>query len=591
MLNKGYGSEFIDKLKSKNEIVGTISKYIRVEKKGKNYWACCPFHSEKTPSFCINEYDQYYHCFGCGESGNVITFLMKYENITYPEAVEELAKSAGLEIPRVYDDEKYFERKKEKDELLSILNLAKEHYKSNIYLKQAVPAQEYIKKRGFGKKELENFEIGYSLNSNDLVNHLTSKGKNLEDIRKAGLIEKGDKNFFDVLFGRLIFPIVNANGDCIGFSARDLTGKSMAKYKNTPATPVFDKSKTVYAINLVKKYKQTQGIPNIIIVEGQIDVIAMHKAGFYQTVACLGTAFTFEHARELKRYSDNIILCFDGDEAGRKATLRAIPILETAGLNIKIANLPEGKDPDECLKELGSDKLKELLNSAVPPTDFKILNIRKKYDLSNASEKSKFLSEALCVLRELKSESEKDVYLKVLKEYSGVPLDVLRRDLNGQVRENKIDEVTITKQSNINLKAVTYVLACLLHRKEFASLKFDLEKLIQNENQLELYKLIQNRKKQDLELHITSVFDFFDVENLPEIKDIVGFNFDSIINQEQYFHQCLWLMVEAYLKEKQTKLTEMFKEAQTVEDRKAILQELNEITKQVKNKNLEDFNA
>ncbi len=593
MLNKGYGSEFIEKLKSKNEIVSTISKYIRVEKKGKNYWACCPFHSEKTPSFCINEYDQYYHCFGCGESGDVITFLMKYENISYPEAVEELAKCAGMEIPQIYDDEKYFEKKKEKDELLNILNLAKEHYKSNIYLKQSVIAQNYIKKRGFGRKELENFEIGYSLNSNDLVNYLTSKGKKLEDVKKAGLIEKGDSKYFDFLAGRLIFPIVNANGDCIGFSARDLTGKSMAKYKNTPATPVFDKSKTVYAINLVKKAKQTQGISNIIIVEGQIDVIAMHKAGFYQTVACLGTAFTFEHAKELKRYSDNIILCFDGDEAGRKAILRAIPILETAGLNIKVAILPDGKDPDECLKELGSDKLKEILNNAVPPTDFKILNIKKKYNLSIASEKTKFVAEVLEILRNLKSESEKDVYLKVLKDYSGVPLDILRRDLNGQAKENvgNSEEVLLTKQNNTHSKAVTYVLACLLHRKEFANLKFDLEKLIQNENQLELYKLIQNRKKQGVELHITTVFDFFDVENLQEIKDIVNFNFDSINNQSQYFYECLWLMVESYLKERQVKLTEMFKEAQTVEDRKSILQELNEITKQVKNKNLEDFNA
>ncbi len=590
MFSKGYSPEFIEKLKSKNEIVSTISKYIRVEKKGKNYWACCPFHSEKTPSFCINEYDQYYHCFGCKESGDVITFVMKYENLDYPDAVEMLANNAGLELPKFSGDEKFFKKKKEKDELLSILNLAKEHYKNNIYLKEAKIAQEYIKKRGFGRKELENFEIGYSLNYYDLVNYLTSKGKKLEDIKKAGLVEKGNSSYYDVLAGRLIFPIVNSNGDCIAFSARDLTGQNMAKYKNTPATSVFDKSKTVYAINLVKKQKQEFGLPNVIIVEGQIDVIAMHKAGFKQTVACLGTAFTFEHARELKRYSENIVLCFDGDLAGTKASLRAIPILETAGLNVKVAVLPDGKDPDEYLKEFGADKLKELLEKAVPATDFKILSVKKKYDISLPAEKAKFVSEALEVLRGLSSEAEKDVYLKVVKDISGIPLDVLRRDLIGQKQEDKEEKSSI-KPLNVSVKAMTYILACLLHRKEYALINFDLSKLIQNVNQNALYSLIKERKANNIELHVTTLFDYFDVENTPEIKEIINYNFEEIKDEKQYFNECLWLVVENYLKDKQAKLTTMFKEAQSQEERKKILEELNLITKQVKNKNLEDFNA
>ena len=591
MLGKGFNSDFIDKLKSKNEIVSTISKYLRVEKKGRNYWACCPFHSEKTPSFCINEYDQYYHCFGCKESGDVITFIMKYENLDYPDAVEELAKNAGLELPKYSGDEKFLERKKEKDELLSILNLAREHYKENIYLKEAKLAQDYIKKRGLGRRELENFEIGYSLNYNDLVNYLTGKGKKLEDIKKAGLIESGNKGgYYDVLAGRLIFPIVNSNNDCIAFSARDLTGQSMAKYKNTPSTPIFDKSKTVYAINLVKKEKQANGIPNLIIVEGQIDVIAMHKAGFRQTVACLGTAFTYEHARELKRYSENIVLCFDGDTAGIKASLRAIPILETAGLNVKVAMLPDGKDPDEYLKEYGADKLKELLQNAVPATDFKILSVKKKYNISNPAEKAKFVSEALNILRELSSETEKDVYLKVIKDISGVPLDVLRRDLLGRVKEEKKEDLQV-KPLNVSTKALNYILACMLHRKEFAEIKFDLSKLIQDPNQSSLYALIKERKNSGKELHITTLFDYYDVDNLPEIKEIINYNFEEIKDEKQYFEECLWLIVESYLKDKQARLTTMFKEATSQEERKKILEELNSVTKQVKNKNLEDFNA
>ena len=589
MLSKGYSAEFIEKLKAKNDIVSVISKYVHVEKKGRNYWACCPFHIEKTPSFCINEYDNYYHCFGCKESGDVITFMMKYENLEYPEAVEELAKMAGIEVPKYAGDEKFFERKKEKDNLLGILELTKEHYKENIYKIEAKKAQEYIKKRGLGRHELENFELGYSLNYSDIVKHLTSKGKKLEDIKKAGVIEIG-KTPYDPLAERLIFPIVNANGDCVGFSARDLSGESQAKYKNTPATPVFDKSRTVYGINLVKKQKQSEGIPNIIIVEGQIDVIAMHKAGFKQTVACLGTAFTFEHTKELKRYTENIVLCFDGDNAGTKASLRAIPILEMAGLNVRVVMLPDGKDPDEYLKEHGAEKLQELISNAVPATDFKILSAKKKYNISVPAEKTKFVAEALTVLRELKTEAEKDVYLKVIKDISGVPLDVLRRDLSGQApKENQ--EIVPQKQNSVLDKASLYVLASMLHHEEFAVVKFDLLKILTSENQKKLYALIKDKECKGETLYITSVFEYFDVEHEPEIAEIINYNFDAIKDKKQYFEECLWTMVENYLKEKQKHLTIMFKEASSQEERKKILEELNNITKQVKNKNLEDFNA
>ena len=316
----------------------------------------------------------------------------------------------------------------------------------------------------------------------------------------------------------------------------------------------------------------------------------MHKAGFKQTVACLGTAFTYEHARELKRYSENIVLCFDGDFAGIKASLRAIPILETAGLNVKVAMLPDGKDPDEFLKEFGADKLKELLEKAVPATDFKILSVKKKYNISNPAEKAKFVAEALEVLRGLTSETEKDVYLKVVKDISGVPLDVLRRDLLGKAVEEKKEE-SVIKPLNVSTKALSYILACMLHRKDFVEIKFDLSKLIEDQNQKALYSLIKERESEGKELHVTTVFDYFDVDNLPEIKDIINYNFEEIKDEKQYFEECLWLVVESYLKDRQAKLTTMFKEASSQEERKKILEELNRITKQVKNKNLEDFNA
>lgn len=593
MPDKGY-SDFREQLKSRNDIVSVISKYVHLEKRGRNFWACCPFHHERTPSFCVNEMEQFYHCFGCKESGDVIKFVMKYENLDYSEAIKVLAENAGMELPKYSDDQKYIELKKEKDRLFDILNLAKEHYKENIYLPQAKRAQEYIKLRGIGKRELEGFEIGYSLNWQEMVNYLLNKGKKAEDIVKAGIGEKDQQwnKLYDNLGERLIFPIVNANGDCVGFSARDITGTSKAKYKNTPGTIVFDKSKTVYGINLVKKQKQAVGIENIVIVEGQMDVIAMHKAGFRQTVACLGTALTFAHTKELRRFSENIVLCFDGDFAGIKASLRAIPILELAGLNVRVAVLPNGMDPDEYLKAYGAEKLQELLKAAVPATDFKILSVKMKYNQSNPAEKTKFVAEALAILRDLKTEAEKDIYLKMVKDISGVPLDVLRRDLNMQPAEDKPENIipADAKTSGVD-KAIAFILASMLRREEYANVKMDLTPLIGKQKQIDLYNIIKDKLASGENLHVSTVFDYFDVENEPEIKEVLNFNFEDIANKPQYFSECLWVLVENYLKNKQAVYTEKFKLATTQEERKEILVELNNITKKLKNKNLEDFDA
>lgn len=380
--NKGFPSEWLSELKSKNEIVQTISSYIPIVKKGSTYWARCPFHHEKTPSLAINENGQYYHCFGCGESGDVITFVEKMESITPGEAIKRLAEKAGMEMPVLEDGEKLTRRKKEKDEVIKALNLAKKHYESNLYQPSAKQAQEYVRQRNFKKSDLEKFHIGYS-NGNEIIKYLESEGISKDIMLKAGIIGEMDGKVYDHISNRLAFPILNSFGDCIGFSGRILEKSDFkAKYKNTAQTIVYDKGSSVYGIHLLKDAKRSGLLKEIVLVEGQIDVIMMHSFGFATAVASLGTAFTEKHAVELKRFCDDLVLLFDGDGAGEKATLRAIELLKPFNFNLKVGRLPQGSDPDEFLKGNGADAMKKIIAGAKTPIEYQLDLLKEKNDLS-----------------------------------------------------------------------------------------------------------------------------------------------------------------------------------------------------------------
>jgi len=632
-MNSGFiGSDFVEKLKSANDIVSIISKHsgLRLEKKGKNYWACCPFHGENKPSFCINEYEQFYHCFGCGESGDIITFLRKYEGLDYVEAVRVLAENAGMQIPEFEDDQKYIKAKKIKERCLQILNFAKEFYKSNLYKTVAKPAQDYIKKRGLGKKALENFELGYSANSFDIVNFLKGKNFSDQDLKMSGVCEisKAGKPY-DFLTGRLVFPIVNSRDECLGFSGRDLKGSDMMKYKNSPTTPVFDKSKAIYAINLVKNFKQAQNmasLKNIILVEGQFDVIAMHNAGFGNTVACLGTAITREHIRELKRYSDVVTLCLDGDNAGQKATLRAIENLKNSDLTIKIVVLPAKTDPDEFLKKYGSDELQKFIDNAISPIEFKILYLKQNYDFSKPDEKSKFLKESLKVVANLDSASEQEIYLTKIRQMAdlSMPIDVLRRDLQNEIAHSKKSpstsppimsrfsmaqmnepptskkmrnqqkgETTHKNSQNAHVqtggkkaidKAQTFITASCLHHKDYARISSEICEYITNPDYKKLLIQILEKERNNQKFLVTTVFDLFDVESQKHIKDLIGFNFDIIENQKLYYDECLTMLVNSSLEFKKSALSKQYSIEQDIEKRKQILNEISQIEKTIKEK-------
>ncbi len=595
MQNKGYQAEWLYELKQKNNIISIISKYIHLERKGGRYWACCPFHHEKTPSFSVSEDEGVFYCFGCKESGDVISFVQKYESCDFTEAIGILAKNANMQLPEFKGDSKAVERKQLKERVLKILDLTYKFYQENLYLPDAKTAQEYLRARGFTKRELEDFKIGYSINSYGLVEFLRRQGFTYKEMMDAGVVnlgtnsQDGDKEYYyDVMSKRLVFPIFNAFNECVGFSARVLVKTDMAKYKNTCETIVFQKGRVVFGINLVKAMKQQRTLDQIIIVEGQIDVIAMHRAGFKSTVACMGTALTRENAKELKKLSNNVVLCFDGDEAGILATIKSINILKEEGFNVHIASMPEKRDPDEIIKEQGIEAMQDIINNALPITDFLINNELKKYDISKADEKGKFAKASIEIISRLGSNSEEEVYLEKLCEITSIPIDILRRDLvqltkgNTLKKQENVSENVLISRENGNIRAIRFIIGSLIFKKPFVNKKIDYKKLLPRQADI-----IDVALKG---IPISSYYDYFDVDEMPILKDCLGINFSEYENvDKRYFDECVWLIASQELTNKQAQLTEVFKSSQEREERKKIAEELNKLSKILREKNLEDF--
>lgn len=587
MQNKGYPADWLYQLKQKNNIVSIIGRYVHLEKKGGKFWACCPFHNEKTPSFTVNEDEGFFYCFGCKESGDVISFVMKYESCDFSQAVNILAKNANMQVPEFSGEGDIVEKKHKRDRLLKLLEELYKHYQQNLYLKEAKLAQEYVKKRAFTKRELEDFKIGYSLDWTEAIDYLVKNGFTYNEMLDAGVAQFKNNHYYDVMAQRLIFPIFNSFNECIGFSARILVPTDYAKYKNTAETLLFQKGRVVFGINLVKALKQKEGLDKIVIVEGQIDVIAMHRAGFKNTVACMGTALTKENAHELKKLSNKVCLCFDGDSAGIKATKRSIDILDEQGFEIKIASLPEGKDPDEIIKEYGKEKMQQIIENALPPTDYLIETDMKNYDLNNAQEQGKFVSNALMQISKLKLDSAQEPYIEKIKKLTNIPIDILRRDLekikSGQakIEEEKSEESVLISRENGNIKAIKFILGSLIYNKSYVDKNIDYKKLLPRYS--EVIDLAKKGTK------ISSYFDYLDIDSMPLLKDCITYEIEDNENNAKYFNESLWLVASNYLLEKQKPLFKEFNSCQDETRRQEIMLEINKINKQLKGKNLEEF--
>ena len=422
-----YSDELVEEIRSGNDIVDVISGYVRLTKKGSTYFGLCPFHNEKTPSFSVSPNKQMYYCFGCGAGGNVITFLMEYENYTFPEALEVLANRIGIELPK---QEMTAEQRKASDKRARLLEVNKEaakYFYTLLRSERGTRAHEYFRNRGLSEETIKKFGLGYSDKySDDLYRYLRSKGYEDELLKDSGLMSIDEKRGgHDKFWNRAMFPIMDVRGKVIGFGGR-VMGDGEPKYLNSPETMIFDKSRNLYGLNLARTTKKNQ----ILLCEGYMDVIALHQAGFDNAVAALGTAFTVGHANLLRRYTKEVYLTFDSDGAGIRAAKRAIPILKEAGITAKVINMQPYKDPDEFIKALGAEAYEERIKNAESSFMFEIRIMEEDYDLKDPEGKAAFYNEIAKQLLQFSEELEREVYIEAIAEKYGMGFENLRKLVN-----------------------------------------------------------------------------------------------------------------------------------------------------------------
>lgn len=587
----GLDSEFLAKLKSKNDIVEVIGNYVSLEKKGSNYWACCPFHHEKTPSFSVNSIDQYYHCFGCGVSGDVITFVREIESVDFVDAVKILAERAKMPMPDMnFDSEKTVEQKRRRDAVLKILREAAHFYLNNLNSGKADAHIQYILDRKLSSPTVRKFGLGASLDFKSLPEFLLDKGYRRDDILESGAVTETDKKrLIDAQGGRLIFPIINAFDDVVAFGGRVLEKTDFAKYKNTKETIVFNKSKNLYNINLLKKQKKAAGLKNIVMVEGYMDTISLWQAGFHNVVASMGTALTKEQARLAKRYADDVLISYDGDFAGQKGAVRGLEILRDEGVNVRVVALPDGLDPDDVVKKYGNDGYQKCLDEAMPLIDFKLNVLGRNYDLRKTEEKREYISQALKVIREAESESVREDLLKTLRDKTGMTYESLRRDLDNApsmpVAKETIDPVRNEDGADRNVKACRFILASVLFKAKYAR-NFDLSgvKFDNNVHNI-IAQYILGRQKSGENVRASDLFEIFD-ENTPELSAILdlstGDNFEGY-GAAKYFDDCVKTLERQRIEDELKKLSAACDAEKELDRKKQLTRRILELTMQLKN--------
>jgi DNA primase len=438
-----YPEHIITRVREETDIIGIISEYTSLTKKGSNYVGLCPFHQEKTPSFSVSDEKQMYYCFGCGAGGNVITFMMEKENMAFPEVIEYLAEKAHIEIEVNNLNQDQIDQNAKRQELLEIHTKAARFFYTSLMEDEGKPVRDYLEKRGVSKNIIKRFGIGYaSPNYNILYRYLKNQGHNDEILLESGLILKSKQGkLYDRFSDRLMFPIFNLTKKVIAFGGRVLDD-SLPKYLNSPESMLFDKSSNLYGLHLAREQKHTY----YILVEGYMDVMAMHQAGFSQTVASLGTAFTTRHAKLLKRYTKEVVILYDSDTAGKNAVLRAIPILRAEGILVRVLQLQQGKDPDEYLKKHSADEMQAQLDGAKSDTWFKIENTQNKYQLAKPDDKVKFLQEAATFIGELTSSIEQNIYTQEIASKYNIDEGALQTEIR-KSQTKEIGKPTYAKPS------------------------------------------------------------------------------------------------------------------------------------------------
>ncbi len=418
-----YPDELVEEVRAANDIVDVISQYVKLTKKGSSYFGLCPFHSEKTGSFSVSREKQMYYCFGCGAGGNVITFLMEYENATFQEALKTLADRVGIRLPERAATKEEREAADLKSALLEVNKEAARYFYYQLKTKQGERALGYLKDRRLSDETITRFGLGYAnIYSDDLYRYLKQKGYSDSLLSQSGLVRMDERGGHDKFWNRVMFPIMDVNSRVIGFGGR-VMGDGTPKYLNSPETKIFDKSRNLYGLNAARSARK----PYLLICEGYMDVISMHQAGFTNAVASLGTAFTIQHGILIKRYVNQVILTYDSDEAGTKAALRAIPILKEAGVSVKVLNMRPYKDPDEFIKAEGAEGFQRRIDEAENSFLFEIGVLRRGYDFKDPEQKTAFQNEAARKLLEFREEMERNNYIEAVAARYGMGYEQLKK--------------------------------------------------------------------------------------------------------------------------------------------------------------------
>ncbi len=428
---------FLDELSIRNPIEDVVGQYVSLKRSGSNLFGLCPFHGEKTASFSVAPDKGIYYCFGCHKGGNAVNFMMEVEGLSYPDAVRALAKRAGMEVP---EDEQYQSRYRQQERLWALHKEAARFFHSKLYAPEGAEALKYALGRGMPKSTLTSFGIGYAPDTwSSLVDALRKKGYTDQELRDSGLVtvSKKNGNLFDRFRDRLMFPIIDVRGNVIGFGGRIMKNDpNAAKYLNSPETLIFNKRKNLFALNLAKKSK----LGYLILVEGYMDAIALHQYGFDCAVASLGTALTEDGAALLSKYTDQVVLIYDGDQAGQNATKRAIPILEKAGLQVKVLQMRDAKDPDEFLKKFGADRFRLLLEESSNRIEYQLNAILKKYDIGEDEQRVKYLQESAELISTLPGAVQREVYGNRVAQTAKISMDAMNLEIRRAVKRRQSRE-------------------------------------------------------------------------------------------------------------------------------------------------------
>lgn len=585
----GFTPEFLEELKYKCDIVEVISQYVPLQKKGGRYFGCCPFHNEKTASFCVN--NGWYHCFGCGATGDVVKFVMEMESVSFYDAVKLLADKVGMQLPEVKLDPEYAKKKEHSDVLKQLMRDAARYYRNNLLdEKKGNDAREYLHNRGLDDEIAKRYGLGLSLDNESMVGYMRRKGYSLKDLEECGLVGNAQRPY-DAFANRIIVPIMDSMSNVIAFGGRIYHGeKDVAKYKNSTNTTLFDKGRTIYGINFIKRDKKMNGVAykELILVEGYMDVISLGASGIKNAVACMGTALTDGQARELSRMTENLYVCYDGDGAGKKATIRNVDILAKFVQNVRVISLDEGKDPDETVREGGAEAFLKKQKEALPVIEYKLKLCADANDLGSVNGRAKYVQSALKVLKTIDNRAEREVYMDVVSKVSGVSVATLT-DEAGMIRPAKIEQPKENDEEKIakNLRASRFVLNRIVKGEKYVDLSKIKTEWLENDLHRQVFEWAKTMPEHtDM---VKTMFSVFGYDN-EEISNILNINmkFADNIREADYFNDCVLMLANEFVSKRLEQVKNGYNELSDHEAKRASIAEISRLQKILKSKDIND---